>query len=370
MICFLFLSLQLSDYDDTCPSSVERGEWLQYYMWFSKQVDMTPDDDIRKVTAKYNNSIKAKQKVTPKTGMYTKYSHMVTHHIIDIDNSTETVKLLIREQKDKRSSDGGSSFRVNAGSAMHSQVCPVKDYLNGTYMSCCTIDTTYISDQYQIKINLQFAGFNAFSTRASSNNQEIWSKQFSLKRNSSSQAFPTYQDCVDVEYLNTEAGYWIKQTSNHQEYNQYVLEDSSAPGGHCIFHVMDPHDLSLCFEKKFNHTFTLIGDSHIRYAFYHLINLSTGSDLSSGGHEDIQVTTHYFKWKPYCKDLVEGLKSYLAERHSANTMADTASLPNYHLLILDSGQWDLRDETAQVNFERGYRDLILLTCNQYKLRTR
>ena len=129
-----------------------------------------------------------------------------------------------------------------------------------------------------------------------------------MKETTAVSTTPQYQNCEHVEYLDTENGYWISDSSKRSKYQKYIIEDISVPGSHCAFHVMDLEKLTSCFEKKFNHTMTMIGDSHIRYAFFHLINLSTGNNIVRHVHHDIKVTTHYFKWKPYCKDLVRGLK--------------------------------------------------------------
>ena len=338
----------MSDFDDSCPSSVERGEWVQYYTWFSKQVGMTPDDDIRRVTRKYNNISLAKQKIVTRRGVYTNYSHTVVHHVIAIDDVTEIVKIIIKESIADQHSDGGSSFRINAGSRMFKQVCPTKDYFNGTYLSCCTIDKSHLNSSYTITISVQFVKFDAFSTKSSSNNKKIWSRKFIMKETSAVSTAPQYQNCEHVEYLDTEDGYWISDSSKRSKYQKYIIEDISVPGSHCAFHVMDLEKLTSCFEKKFNHTMTMIGDSHIRYAFFHLINLSTGKNIARHVHHDIKVTTHYFKWKPYCKDLVRGLKEYTKQRYKDAILGDSDLLPKYHLLILGVGHWDLRIGGAQV----------------------
>ena len=96
----------MSDFDDSCPSSVERGEWIQYYTWFSKQVGMTSDDDVRRVTRKYNNISLAKQKIVTRRGVYPNYSHTVVHHVIAIDDVTEIVKVIIKESIADEHSDG------------------------------------------------------------------------------------------------------------------------------------------------------------------------------------------------------------------------------------------------------------------------
>ena len=313
---------------------------------------MTPDDDVRTVSRKYNNTSLVTQNIVTRRGVYTNYSHTVRHHVIAIDDATELVKIIIKESIADEHSDGGSSFRINAGSEMFREVCPTKDYFNGTYLSCCTIDTTHLNASYSITISVQFVNFGAFNSKSSSNNKKIWSREFRIARTSAVSTSPQYQDCHHVEYLNTETGYWITDPYTHLKYHKYIIEDRSAPGGHCVFHVMNPEELTECFEKRFNHTITMIGDSHIRYAFYHLINLSTGSDLGDQIHHNIKVTTHNFKWKPYCKDLVRSLKEYIKQRHKNITLGNNTLLPEYNLLILGVGHWDLRIGGAQVTVLR------------------
>ena len=80
--------------------------------------------------------------------------------------------MIIKESIADEHSYDGSSFRVNAGSRVFKQVCPTKDYFNGTYLSCCTIDKYHLNSCYTITISVQFVNFDAFSTKSSSNNQK------------------------------------------------------------------------------------------------------------------------------------------------------------------------------------------------------
>ena len=308
---------------------------------------MTPDDDFREVRTKYNQSSLAKQNITTTPGDHTGYIYAVTHQVIAIDDVTDIVKLTIRELVGGRHTEGGSSFRINVQSKMHRQVCPTKDYFNGVYYSCCTVDKSFIGASYTIAISVQFVNFNAFSTIASSTDHPIWTQQFTNNGPPAQPTSPQYQDCQRVEYMDTEAGYWIKESTSHLEYNRYILEDRDSPGSHCVFHVIDPKDVAECFQERFSDAMTLIGDSHIRYAFYHLLNLSTGSNRIGDGHDDVEIDSHYFKWRPFCEDLVSGLEEYLKD-HKTSNLSYSISRPKYHLLILGTGHWDLRGKTAEV----------------------
>ena len=156
-------------------------------------------------------------------------------------------------------------------------MCPVKDYFNGTYLCCCSVDTTHIQSRYAVQIKIQFKQFDAYD-RTKSADQMIWNRRF----NPVNKVPPTnqrYEDCRNVTELDFNQGYWSKSGGRSTSYNRYVLSDKRHPDGHCIFPLMTSKEIKSCFKHKFHDKLLMIGDSHIRYAFYTLIRLTTGNEI-------------------------------------------------------------------------------------------
>ena len=80
------------------------------------------------------------------------------------------------------STGGGANFRVEVTSPTLRQICPVRDYLNGTYLSCCMIDVMTNTQPYNITIYLQFVNFHAYQ-KYSGVHTQLWQNLFVTKNN-------------------------------------------------------------------------------------------------------------------------------------------------------------------------------------------
>ena len=314
---------------------MERGEWLQFYTWLSKY--MGPDWQS-KVTNERRFRL---------PGTYEGLTHEVSNNIIHIDPRTELQRLVITEQKDGVLTKGGSNFLIRSSSKRHLQICPIKDYFNGTYLACCTIDKTHMHDKYEINIRFEFSNFEAYSRINLASDNSIWLQKFKVIRNFTQ--INMYKKCDPSTPINHYSGYWIRLDEDTGYYSQYVLEDNTAKGGHCIFNNIATNRLEKCFDQKYQHKVTLMGDSHMRYAFVRLSIKKQDMDVSyqKSHHDSVALNSHYFRWKPFCSDLVEGLENYLLYREEF-TLRDTFTSPVNHLLVLGIGQWDMAARSAQV----------------------
>ena len=267
----------------------------------------------------------------------------MTYNVIDLDRHTELVRVVIREYKDYVASHGGSGFRVIASSELHKQICPMKDYLNGTYLACCSVDKTQNIDQYEINVSIQFAEFTAFGGNYVSSDQPISSHLIDVQQHNKTNI---YQKCDNMNSVNIDYGYWKKYSPSDQQYSQYIVRVTSAQDGYCAVHDLQEEMLTECFDTKYNYHITMMGDSHIRFGFLRLSCFSAGFALRyHKAHADFVMLEHHFKWKPLCDDLVEGLDNYLRYRDVYDS--DTATTPS-HLVILGIGQWDIKVKSPEV----------------------
>ena len=326
---------QQEDFDDSCPLTIERGEWLQFYTWLTNY--MGPDWQS-KVTNDPNLRV---------PGSYDGLTHEVTDTVIYIDDRTELQRLVITEQKNRIPTRGGSKFRIRVSSKIHVQVCPIKDYFNGTYLACCTIDKTFIHENYEIGIRLKFSNFKAFSRINIVSDQSVWEKNYPVIRNFTQMSM--YRLCDPSTVIDHDSGYWLRLIQNFGDYNQFVIPDNTAKGGHCIFNNIATSKLEKCFKQKYHHKVTLMGDSHMRYAFIRLSISKEDMDVKyqKGHRDDVALNSHYFRWKPFCSDLVEALENYLIYREEFS-LRNTFTSPVNHLLVLGVGQWDMAARSAQV----------------------
>ena len=153
-------------------------------------------------------------------------------------------------------------------------MCPVKDFFNGTYLVCCTVDITFLSS-YTISINQQFKGFDAYKP-VPNKMTYVWSKLFTQTNQFQTSKTQPYPPCSNVTSLNLEHGYWGKHSKSSRRNNRFILPDVNSPGDHCEFPLMPAAQLKACFKNVYNNTLVMIGDSHVRYAYFLMIRLTTG----------------------------------------------------------------------------------------------
>ena len=224
------------------------------------------ESDYRDIMKEWNTFLKSK-KLTSKTiksrkqknnnNVVTNHQHSFTPTISRTENNTDKVTVVIQELYNNKSTQGGANFRVNVTSYSTSLVCPVHDYLNGTYMVECVIDLTYVLDFYTIDVHLQFVNFNAYKLYVVNSNH-IWTYNVEMTDEHRRQMAQVvkYRECTgrvkDLDYL---TGYWVKNdTDSH--YNRYILSDSSTPGGHCQYPIISDERMVTCFKEHYKSTLT------------------------------------------------------------------------------------------------------------------
>ena len=328
---------------------------MQYNQWLLKSYDLAENTTFlnfsnllissHKQPVRYKRASRCRQ-----------FQYTVFPKIVILDENIYILRVVIHETTRGNASSGGSNFRVNVTSAVHIQVCPVKDFFNGTYLVCCSLDRSLPVQQCTISISQQFCQFNAFKMFPS-HTKLIWNYTYMSLFNDTESVYPP---CKNVHNLSIVSGYWKRNEKTlNRSFNQYVIRDSSAPGQHCIFPMMSEKTIKQCFTEKFNDDLTMMGDSHIRYAFYYLIQLTTGPSLSRALHRNINVNMHHFQWKPLCKSVTIGLKNYLDERLKDRRLGSG----NFSdLLILGIGMWDLKYKSSKVSrtlFQVSWKTTIL-----------
>ena len=207
-----------------------------------------------------NKKSKSKQLKKKNIGVtnHQHYFNPTNNRTSDNDNdNADRVRVVIQELYNNKSTQGGANFRVNVTSFSTSMVCPVHDYLNGTYLVECVVDLTYVPDYYTIDVHLQFVNFGAYKLHKA-HSKHIWTYNVEMTEAHRQQMAQVvrYRECTgrvkDLDYL---TGYWVKNDT-HSHYNRYILSDASAPGGHCQYPVVSDKRIMKCFEEKYNSTLT------------------------------------------------------------------------------------------------------------------
>ena len=326
------LNQKESDFDDSCPDSTGRNEWLQYMRWFKQLpevANITELSDILYETIPFqisglNNVLDYKYDV--------KYSEQY------LNSNLLLVKLIITQTHANSSVNvAGSNFRVEISSAQTGQVCGVKDFNNGTYLSCCQVGlyANYMYD-YKISIYAQFVNFNAY-TMLVSNSQLIWSGHITSKAADTSDIgvitdpFQTIGNRVcnftEAEWLQ---GFWALDS---KLISQYVISHKR-----CNLPQIADQEFSKCVYSKYNGSFTLIGDSHMRGLYYYLVNATTGVYTHTEARNiDMNYHEMHFKWITVCEVLVQKMKTYVDGILEANVHHPHQQ----HLLVFDILAWDL-----------------------------
>ena len=226
-----------------------------------------------------NNSSNSPKKYSPKNKILPNYRYNVTYQRTEVTDTEDFVKIFIYEHRGGRPSSGGTTFRVNVTSDRTSQVCPWKDYLDGSYMACCLVDTTFIKTRYNIEVFVKLENYTAYS-RLQSTSTSIWSEMFELKSAKMVNHEFKYHECRLSDIKHRGDGYWLRSSEWVDVLDSYVLRDAKSPHNYCTFPIINSLVVQ-CFRDKFHNAFTLIGDSHMRYAYYYLMQVTTGPAQSS-----------------------------------------------------------------------------------------
>lgn len=274
-----------------------------------------------------------------------KYNYSVLTNYLQSETSTNLLKIIITETYSNMNTEGGSTFRIDLTSQLHRQVCPVKDFFNGTYLSCCLVDTKVITYNFTVAVSLKMTNFESYQTTFS-NNMLLWKLIINVlnKRNTSQEH---YQNCVNPFDLDLRSGYWLNTMGKHSQKhkpmsNKYVIPDNRYPGGYCMFPYLEGA-IQSCIKEKYNGTTMIIGDSHARFIFYYLIQITTGRLMYRKIKSDITYKNHQFKWCTYVRLFANCLKLYLTERLKY-PIKNTD-----HVLMLHTGSWDMITYQMQVS---------------------
>ena len=236
---------------------------------------------------------------------------------------------------------GGTSFRVEVTSNKNRNLCPYKDYFNGTYSTWCTIDTTYLTGQYDVTIYTEFTDFRAFH-KFHSARRNIWNRSFPVLNYTSmnSSQYPLATCNSSVQKPDFFHGYWLQISGHHH----FLLPDRIATHGYCVYTNIDQNVTTACFRDIFNETFDMFGDSQIRYAFYYMTNVTGGRELWQNEQHSITEQKRIFIWTTLCHRLSLLLDDYIKKRTMHAVNATNVS----HLLVLGVGAWDMDFNTTQV----------------------
>ena len=219
-------------------------------------------------------SSKSPQKGSTANQIPPKYRYNVTYQRTEVTDSEDFVKIFIHEHSVGGPSSGGTTFRVNVTSDRTSQVCPWKDYLDGSYMVCCLVDTTFIKTRYKVEVFMKLENFTAYS-RLQSTSTSIWSEMFEIESTKMVDQNFQYSECKLSNIQHRGDGYWLRSSEHMDVLDSYVLRDASSPRNYCTFPI-NHRRVVQCFKDKFHDDFTMIGDSHMRYAYYYLMQITTG----------------------------------------------------------------------------------------------
>ena len=74
-------------------------------------------------------------------------------------------------------SDGGAGLRIELTNLVFKNNCPVVDYMNGTYVACCTVAIKNHLKHYNVTVILQFVNYQAFDSYQGLH-KTIWERQF------------------------------------------------------------------------------------------------------------------------------------------------------------------------------------------------
>ena len=278
------LQLEYEDGDSSCPRPGGPDVWIQYVTWVSKHAELlsVPNVDdvlathveidrymgnLQRQRAQLNSLIGYQQSPTRNSGYYADfYQYSVSTSEVEVGDYMGVLKIIIKESYTSGLiSDGGSSLRVELYSNASKMVCPVRDYSNGTYLSCCTTDMSTMPTIYTVDIYLQFIKLQSFE-RLKSQNKLIWHKTFAntkrMVNGNSTSIGPQYSNCSNLSELNLSTGYWLTVDNSYR----YVLPDQS-----CVVPPVMVEEFRGCIDAQYAGGIHVMGDSHMRYLFQYIM---------------------------------------------------------------------------------------------------
>ena len=201
----------------------------------------------------------------------------------------------------------------------------------------------HITHNVIITIYNEFTNFRAYYKYHPSR-KKLWTKSFPKNLPVSTASTPAYPVCMEPHKLDYSLGYWVKQQNEHR----YILPDPESPNGWCMPSSLRPEEINSCFVDKFKKSMTLIGDSHIRFTFYYMTNVTGGRELYRNVQHNITEQDRIFLWTTMCHNLVANLEEYLNKYYHRPVLNEDPA----HLLILGIGSWDMDFNSTQVNENR------------------
>ena len=260
--------------DDSCPTLKGDGEWRQYIRWLSTRVFNAREEvrnfrDLQNKTRIYLSKPKSGRRLSD-------FEHKIYSNLSQEGDDTILLNIRIVELWTGKLTNGGSNFRIQLNSNYTRMNCAVKDFFNGTYISCCSINPKVITNEnYTLKVILQFVNFEAYEF-GKGRNVLLLSEQFNGTYGITSQ-IPLIPTCNSTDMRRHDLlfnGYWIHNsgTSEYQYVSSYI---------NCKIPKMSSLQLHSCMKERFNKKFTVLGDSHVRHMYYFWVKELGGPYVSS-----------------------------------------------------------------------------------------
>ena len=273
------LQYDQTDMDDSCTFD-GRSDWIQYLYWITqKSHKKVKSLRIQSLFKLQHSSSKYLKSVNRSRKKLSDYKYNIIEKTVNLSELFFTHTLLINELVKNSSSLGGSSFRVEIKNKDIKVICPVKDYFNGHYLSCCTLDNASRGSPYSVEIYLQFVQYQAFE-RVKGQNHLIWRKAFEPEIVHKNLASLPYTNCTNINAIQLSQSYWVKRDAKYE-----LL----IPDQHCVMPRIGREEFQSCLVNKYNDTFHVIGDSHLRHVFYYLDLHLTGLYHGKRTKEDIAL---------------------------------------------------------------------------------
>jgi len=268
------------------------------------------------------------------------YTYNISHKVIRLSDRPQAVVIItVVEFRSANLTQGGSGFQTFVQSSSTTEECPYKDFFNGTYVICCYIRENNSS----INIELQHADFSMFKGYRPISKRHIWNR---LLTNITylSPIYAADDTCREKRFSgNASNGYWVKL---QQKWN-WVIDA-------CVMPFFSYQQLYECTQHKYEGNVQLIGDSHIRYLFYYLVQMSDKQPhLIKRQNKTINMEDGNFTlaWADTIDTHRKALQAYVSRATGSS-----------RLLILDNGPWEMM-QRGYVNHIRRFDTIVTMLRN-------
>ena len=224
--------------------------------------------------------------------------------------------------------------------------------------------------KYKVAIYSEFSNFRAFH-KFLPKRQMIWNETYITSKTSTKRpdTIDPYKPCKMPQYLDFSGGMWAT-VGEVQRLFLPLGKSTTKQQSYCVHESLKQEFINDCFVNKYKKSFTMIGDSHIRYAFHYSTNITGGGEFYGNAQHNLSYDQRTFFWVTTCSNLVIVLEEYLSNQTSRNK--DSPLLDNLqqmtwqeeeaegagdsNLLILGLGSWDIDFTSTEV---RDYHRHIL-----------